>query len=537
MTTSSQTFGQQTISVVLNEGQMPAKLSTDSNGNTAGILSGEGDVIKLNSHSTGNKLLLLGDSMTLAHNQTLAAASASFSRTNNVTTVSFTGHTLISGQLITVTGFSSAYGFNAQRVETTWISANAFSYPNPGPDIGATAGTNSTSTNPITLLDRTDNRGWWNHCNSKLNGGLQIINNAGVGGDTYAMMLARLSTDVDPFDFDILGLHGGYNGINTGNTAATEWASCKAIIDKYTGLGKTVVLCTVLPVGTSNAKAANTAFQTELSELRRLQLNYSVPGLIVVDGYLDAIDPANANGCSLANMTGDGTHPTAKLARLIGTRVYNALLYKQPWPDIRAVSAADNYATHSSSKQLLNAGWAATGGTLAVGNLTGTTVPSGMKADYGGSVTSGTVSGQARSDGFGYDMQIANCVCGGAATPRMGAITIPAGSYAAGDEIVIACEVTISGDPGIVKGVYGSLQQVNSTEGSGYAYGNASSSTAADHGTADGTYLVITPPFKVISGTTALSYNCIVDVGAAGTITNMKFGRPAVYKNLFNPRS
>ena len=34
MTISSQQFGQQTIDVVLNEGQMPAKLSTDSNGNT-----------------------------------------------------------------------------------------------------------------------------------------------------------------------------------------------------------------------------------------------------------------------------------------------------------------------------------------------------------------------------------------------------------------------------------------------------------------------------------------------------------------------
>lgn len=43
MTISSQTFGQQTISVVLNEGQMPAKLSTDSNGNTV-LVGAEGTV-------------------------------------------------------------------------------------------------------------------------------------------------------------------------------------------------------------------------------------------------------------------------------------------------------------------------------------------------------------------------------------------------------------------------------------------------------------------------------------------------------------
>lgn len=509
---------------------------TGPNGEVSGLQAGS-STFKINSHSIGNRCILLGDSMTLAHNQVLAAASATFSRTSNVATVSYTSHGLISGQLITVNGFASSYGFNANRVEVTWISANAFSYPNPGADIGATAGTVSTSTNPIVLLDRADNRGWVHHANSKLNGGLQIVNNAGVGGDTFAMMIARLATDVDAFDFDILFLHGGYNGLNDGNTAATEWASCKQIIDKYIGLGKTVVLVTVLPVGTSNANAANTTFQTRLSELRRLQLNYSRPGLITVDGYLDSIDPSNANGCSLANMTGDGTHPTAKLARLIGTRVYNAINGKQPFPDIRAVSAADNYATHASSNQLLNAGWAGTGGTNGSANFTYTSVPAGMKVDYGGSITSGTVTGAARSDGFGYDANIASCVCGGAATPRVGSLTIPAGSYAVGDEIITVCEVTISGDPGNIKGVYAALQQNHTTQGNGYAYALASSSTAADFGVADGTYLLVTPPMKVITGVNYLAYNAIVDVGAAGTITNIKFGRLAVYKNILNNRS
>ena len=46
MTISSQQFGQQTIDVVLNEGQMPAKLSTDSNGNT--VLVGANGNIPIN---------------------------------------------------------------------------------------------------------------------------------------------------------------------------------------------------------------------------------------------------------------------------------------------------------------------------------------------------------------------------------------------------------------------------------------------------------------------------------------------------------
>lgn len=522
-----------------------AKLATDASGNT--VLVGANGNITLNAHSIGNRVLLLGDSMTLAHNQVLASASASFSRTNNVTTVTFSGHALISKQLITVTGFSSVYGFNANRVEITWLTANTFSYPNSGNDIGVTAGTVSTSTNCITILDRTDNRGWINHANGKLNGGLQIINNAGVGGDTFAMMRARLATDVDAFDFDILALHGGFNGINAGNTAATEWADCKAIIDKYISLGKTVILVTVLPIGPSGSgstKYADASFQTQLSELRRLQLNYSRPGLMVVDGYLDAVDPADAYGCSLANMTGDGTHPTAKLARLIGTRVYNAINGKQPFADLRPTSKADVYSagTRPLVNQLLNAGWAGTGGTgtnYSSAALTYTTVPSGIAAQASGAgITGGTVTGVARSDSptpFGYDMNVASVTTAGSGNILCN-VTVPAGSFTTGDELVFIAEVTIAGDSGVVTGVYGQIVQ-HSSLGNGYDYGNAASGTAAQYGVADGTYLIVTPPMKVIAEMTSVECSAVVSVNGTGTITNIKLGRVAVYKNLFNSRS
>jgi lysophospholipase L1-like esterase len=528
-------------------------LSTDSNGNASGLIFG--DNTSYFGKSIGTRAILLGDSMMLAHHKVLPSASASFSRTNNVATVAYTGHALVTGQLITVTGLSAS-GFNANRVEITRVDANSFTYPNVGANVGATAGSTSTSTNCITILDQTDNRGWVNHANSLLNGGIRIVNNSGVGGDTFAMMRSRLATDVDPYleDFDILFLHGGYNNIATGGATAstTAWADCKAIIDKYCNLNKTVVLTTVLPIGADADVASGSGndtfdtdadFQRELLSLRKMQLDYVRSGLIVVDGYLDAIDPLDANGLSKPYMTGDGTHPTAKLARLIGTRIYNALSSRQTFPDLRAVSAADNYATSSTSLQLLNAGWAATGGTWsgsAGTPFTQTACPNGFLATYSGTLTSATTTAPARTDGFGYDLLMESVVRGGAGN-TVARFTVPAGSYADGDYIVGVCEVVVTGDPGNINGIYGQIVQTVTGPITGYAYGNAGSDSGAtgdeNYGLADGTYLIVTPPMKVQASVTVIYFDVIVASNAAGTITSLRFGRPAVYKNIYNNRA
>lgn len=61
MTISSQTFGQQTISVVLNEGQIPVKAVTGPNGEVS--LQAAGNAVSLPKDTSAN-VLLLGDSIT-----------------------------------------------------------------------------------------------------------------------------------------------------------------------------------------------------------------------------------------------------------------------------------------------------------------------------------------------------------------------------------------------------------------------------------------------------------------------------------------
>lgn len=63
MTTTSMQFGQSTINVVLNEGQLPAKLSTDASGNTV-LVGADGASLKLSSKSIGSRAIFIGTSIT-----------------------------------------------------------------------------------------------------------------------------------------------------------------------------------------------------------------------------------------------------------------------------------------------------------------------------------------------------------------------------------------------------------------------------------------------------------------------------------------
>lgn len=95
MTISSQQFGQQTIDVVLNEGQMPAKLSTDSRGNT--VLNGEVTV----ANATG---VAVTDTAIIDAAIATAGVNGVIQFPPNQTYVTYGGHELLSGQRVHLNG-------------------------------------------------------------------------------------------------------------------------------------------------------------------------------------------------------------------------------------------------------------------------------------------------------------------------------------------------------------------------------------------------------------------------------------------------
>jgi len=76
-------------------------VGTDASGATV-LMTADGANFNLGK-SLGNRVLLLGDSMVLAHNNTLTTTSMTLQRTSNVTTVTKASHSLINRQRITVT--------------------------------------------------------------------------------------------------------------------------------------------------------------------------------------------------------------------------------------------------------------------------------------------------------------------------------------------------------------------------------------------------------------------------------------------------
>jgi lysophospholipase L1-like esterase len=516
------------------------RAQTNADGSTS--LVGSEGIIPTSKTTIGAKVLLLGDSMMQNNHQTMAPANPanlSFTASGGVATLTVTGgHYLISNQLITVSGFSGAAAIlNANQAPVTWVSSTILTYPiSSTATLGATLGSASASTNPVTILDWGHAQGFYGYTNGLLLGGLQLVNNAGVGGNTSANMLARLATDVDPYAFDQLWLNGGYNGINPGGgdlSAAAEWASQKTIIDTYADKGKLVVLWGTLPVASGYTGYPNTTMQNRILELRRLQMSYKRDNFIYVDWFLDAIDPLSTDQSAATGMLQDGIHPSAKLAKLGATRAYNLLNSHVPTVDLRAASATDNYAKNTASTQLIAVGWANTGGTLA-GGLSGLgTAPAGFTV--GATNSSGaTVTAPARSDGFGYNALVTANAFSSTGSIYVD-ITIPTAGVAVGDDLVGVIEVVIDDSNGIVTGAYCQIKQSHATEGNGFVY-SGNTATHALLGTTTGTFLLITPPMQVISGVTSLSFAALVYC-STGTLTSVAFGRPAVYKNAFESRA
>lgn len=77
MTTTSMQFGQSAINVVLNEGQLPARITTDANGNTVLVgadgtpipgIAGSVSAITYNSDGTVNTYIKNGATYTVSYN-------------------------------------------------------------------------------------------------------------------------------------------------------------------------------------------------------------------------------------------------------------------------------------------------------------------------------------------------------------------------------------------------------------------------------------------------------------------------------------
>lgn len=259
----------------------------------------------------------------------------------------------------------------------------------------------------------SNDTGWWNYAEAELavlGCPVQVVRNAGDGGDTLAQMAARISTEIAAIarPGDIVVFMGGVNGAGTGaddsldeSTAANVIAQLTLIFNSLLALGVTVCASTITQaqasgywatspaIAIANTKAANGYIKGRaLSEAR----------LLVFDSYA----ALGGGDYATTDVESAGIHFLPSGAEKIGQRFVDdciSLFRKATFR--RVLSVSDTYVDVSSWNLLTNPEFT---------GATGTTPPTGWTASLGSGTNLLTLS--ARADGIGNDLTISKAHSG-----------------------------------------------------------------------------------------------------------------------------
>lgn len=280
---------------------------------------------------------------------------------------------------------------------------------------------------------------WFTTLNALLGQRFELVNNAGVNGDTADGVLARVRNSNLGAGFGALGdpsvavtsspgaglpaevvfLNVGTNDIfGTGSTAVSVWAAARQIADIIRSSGKTLVLCTVMAPNSALA-GYTTAKVGQLMVYNDLIRDYckASRGVILYDHFAAAVNPTSASVETAAGDLRDGTNHENnrggyKIAKA-GVALFSGLPARQGLlpSSNAATSALDSAIKHLRVNPLLT-------GTAAI-TATG----------YTGNAAAGLANG--------------NFVRGGAASAVLSKVTRPDGY---GDNIKFACTFTAASE-------------------------------------------------------------------------------------------
>lgn len=203
-------------------------------------------------------------------------------------------------------------------------------------------------------------KGYWAWCNIMLGQRMKLLDQAGTGGDTTALMLARIAT-VTAQNPGWCVVQGGGNDVAGGVAASTTTSNLQAIYEALMGAGIKPVATTVLP----STSMDTTAEKQALSTVNRWIKDYcrENPGVLLCDWasvYVDA-----ATGTPLSAYTSDGVHPTNQGAAALGRVLAETLDRVVPYVDILPSAPNDPYnlltnGFMTGSTSGLATGWTAT---------------------------------------------------------------------------------------------------------------------------------------------------------------------------------
>lgn len=146
---------------------------------------------------------------------------------------------------------------------------------------------------------------------------IKHLRNAGVASETVAQMLARLQTDVISYDPAKCLFMGGANDVGASFSVSTYGATVTQIYRQLRAAGIEMIVCSLSP------RAGSPQGLNTMKANRWLQRFAEAHGLHFVDMYTPVVDAST--GGFLSTYSGDGLHPNAAGARVLGQALSDQL--------------------------------------------------------------------------------------------------------------------------------------------------------------------------------------------------------------------
>lgn len=341
---------------------------------------------------------------------------------------------------------------------------------------------------------RRSNKGYFNWANAILGGGLNLVHNGGVSGETSADVLARLWGSALAHNPHWVILMVGTNDASDEVPVDDYAANIRDIVGQLVDQGIKVVLCTLTPRNWSTA-AIKTKFFQYNDFLREFARN---AGVYLCDWYPNLAKAAD--GTALTDYTEDGLHPSSLGAHRMGVVLAGLL------DELGVAGSPLSFGSGDNTGLLTNPS--------LEGDVAG--VATSWSTGGGGSFVA---SKEARTDLDGSWQQLALA----SGTVTFGPTAAPAvpgtGPGAVGDIVVATCELDI--------GAGAALTALNlrlvAGSATGYDLNPVDTTTEID---AEGRLVLRTFPIVVPTGATELTW--LLTATGAGTIRVGRCGLKSV---------
>lgn len=234
--------------------------------------------------------------------------------------------------------------------------------------------------------------GWVHWMNAYLEQRFDLVRNAGIGGNQYSQMRARLDADVLAYPSEWVFIGGPANDVSQGRTTADIIADAKDIHARILATGRRILQLTVPPSDFYDTAAKKLVVDEVNTWLWSL---HQTPGIIVSDAF-ENTRATGGYGPATGNTT-DGVHYSEQGARIIGIEAARNVSAVLPQSAVGIRNSTTKASVIANPTFSTNAGW--------------TAPPAAITATYPGDgrlllkVTGNTV---IADDGISFDELLSN---------------------------------------------------------------------------------------------------------------------------------